>query len=312
MDFADRDKAYCTKGIDALVWLRDVSSLTITEDTIMPNMKNHNDYPWHTYKCELASKFHEITQMYSCGIKARNYAMRNGINDWRDLTPSSLKFKRGPLRDRILKFVQQASDGPYEFPTLDTNSYFIDFEAITNLHDTFASFPDAEDHSMIFLVGIVHNDDHEFYMADNMSPEEEHRIISCMLDYIDPQGIIYYWGGAEKNLLNRVKCKFPDLTLRINALIMVDLCTVFKAEGFVLNGLMNYGLKHISKILYDADHITTIWPETSYIKDGVCAMIEAAKCYINGTNDETFLHIIEYNYIDCKVMQDILSYVNTI
>lgn len=312
IDFADIDKDYNVKGIDALKWLRSIPE-QIDETTLMPNMKNHSDFPWHSYKCEMATRIYDITKMYMCGPKIRQHAIQCGVTDWRNLTPTSLKFRKGSLRNRIMMFVKANTVGyrktQIQLPA--TKSYFIDFEAITNIHDSFTTFPAAEDHSMIFLIGVVANDVFKSYLAQDMSPDEERRIITNMLDYIDSDGLVYYWGNAEKTLLTRAKGKYPDLSDRIDALKLVDLCTIFRSEGFVLENLMNYGLKHVSKVLYDVGHITTIWPDTSYIKDGLCAMIEALKCYnksVDVDEEDIFTNIIEYNYIDCKVMQDIVSY----
>ena len=97
---------------------------------------------------------------------------------------------------------------------------------------------------------------------------------------------------------------------------MIDLCKAFRESGMILPGQMGYGLKGIAKTMYKYGMIETTWKESSEVTSGLNATVEAMKTYNSQCRDvETckkyFRELIDYNYVDCKVMEEILEYIRS-
>ena len=98
--------------------------------------------------------------------------------------------------------------------------------------------------------------------------------------------------------------KFPEF-------IMIDLLSYFKLEPIVIKGCFGYGLKEIVKTLYDLKYINNIWVDDI---DGLNAMIKIMEISELSRNSNIPIKrfseisdIIYYNYIDCRVLIDILQ-----
>ena len=98
--------------------------------------------------------------------------------------------------------------------------------------------------------------------------------------------------------------EFPEFEL-------IDLLYYFKLEPISIKGCFGYGLKEIVKQLYNLKLIENKWPDDI---DGVEAMVQLKK-----TSDSALKlnipikrfceikRIIYYNYMDCRVIIDILK-----
>lgn len=94
-----------------------------------------------------------------------------------------------------------------------------------------------------------------------------------------------------------------------------DLLQVFHAEPIVIKGCLGFGLKEISKALYEMGHIETTWDGGSACVDGVGAMLGAYSASKEARRRGTSMkilpamrEIIRYNEVDCKVLGEILRY----
>ena len=97
---------------------------------------------------------------------------------------------------------------------------------------------------------------------------------------------------------------------------MIDLCKLFKGAKVGLPECYSYGLKSIAKSMQKLGLIKTIWPDDL---DGNQAMVaawkaeEIAKSQNKIIPEVDFMEsIIKYNYVDCKVMEEIQLYLQNI
>lgn len=365
VDFDDGgvDEEYEQQCREALEWLQTVRSTdapswdpfrpetsegTAAEPHMYPNMKNMSDYPWHSYKEEIAQHIKEVTSMYHCGPKVRKYAHERGVTEWTRLTPETIKYRSGPILDRIMQFVQMGQSGgsaapaPAPAPAFGTAAmdrmskkgyirgrpcveFYLDFEAIGNLYDDFSRFPESSDGAMIFLIGLIVVNNvqgtrrYQSYLVDKLNHSSERQMVSKMLSDIQTErqrhdqdfAPVYFWSNAENYMLRRAMG--PDV-VKVNHLVMVDLCKAFKECGLVLPGQIGYGLKSVAKTMYSHGMISTTWKTTNQIADGLNAAIEAAKTYDHrddASRRNYFRELIDYNYVDCKVMEEILEYLRS-
>lgn len=315
---------------------------------LCPNMKNMSDHPWREYKRKIASAIKEITLMPHCGPNIRNYAHEQGVTAWRDLTPDAIRYNRGKLLDRIMTFVEintgsepSEPSEPSEFPDhsiqqISTKGYirgrpcvefFLDFESIGNMYDDFSQFPEASDKAMIFLIGLIIVDNvakssrYVSYLINKLDHDSERQMITRMLTDIKEAreryqdfSPIYFWSNAENYMLKRAMG--PDI-VRSHSLCMIDLCKAFRECNLIIPGQMGYGLKDVASRMHHYGMIPTTWTNAygASPMGGLNAMVKAIKNYgtAEGTEgmEQCFSKLIEYNYVDCKVMEEILEYLRS-
>ena len=106
-----------------------------------------------------------------------------------------------------------------------------------------------------------------------------------------------------------MKTKYPNLNYPEFELI--DLLHYFKLEPINIKGCFGYGLKEIVKQLYNLKLIENRWEDNT---DGLDAMVQILKTSEEAENKnipikrfEEIKRIIYYNYMDCRVIIDILK-----
>ena len=106
-----------------------------------------------------------------------------------------------------------------------------------------------------------------------------------------------------------MKQKYNDL--KFPQFIMIDLLSYFKSEPITIQGCFGYGLKEIVKQLYNHNLIKNQWIDDT---DGLEAMMQFIKKSPLAENKNIPLKryteikkIIYYNYMDCRVIIDILE-----
>ena len=113
---------------------------------------------------------------------------------------------------------------------------------------------------------------------------------------------------AVSMALNVTACcpdsKFPEF-------IFIDLLSYFKSIPITIQGCFGYGLKEIVKQLYNHNLINNQWSDDT---DGLEAMMEIIKKSPLAESNNIPLKryteikkIIYYNYMDCRVIIDILE-----
>lgn len=340
VDFEDVDASYNSSTKEAISWLQQVRSPEMASlnpmdpsmPEMFPNMKNGADFPWTDYKLEIAEHINDITLMYRCGKKVRDYAMEHGITNWTQLDADSIVYNGDRISSQILEFVTVNTQGQPSWmaqhgmlagcnPSAPVE-FYIDFESVGNMYDDFSKFPAPGDYSQIFLIGAVVVDNikgevkNYHYLVDGLSKTKEadmvRRMFSDFQAICQPYGQCYlpliYWGNAEKYMLERV---LGEEGLKAYRPILVDLCNIFRNCKIIFPGQFGYGLKQVAKVMHQAGHIQTIWRKGDGVADGISAMSEGLR-HLRGGNSEMskkfFRDVIEYNYIDCKVMQEMVAF----
>ena len=159
--------------------------------------------------------------------------------------------------------------------------------------------------------GIIYTE-YNTFIANKLIVEEEYRIVDEWISYIksmcdrfnvnNPK--IYHWSKAEPSIYNKVKNKYNNPFNWIN-LNFIDLLDIFINEPIAIKGAFTYNLKDISKSLAKNNLIKTIWKEDM---DGSDAMIYALQWYqTKQPNNDVMNKIIEYNFVDCQVLYEILE-----
>ncbi len=341
IDFLTEDQQYESQCMEALTWLStiredDASSWDLYQpgdrEEMYPNMKNHNDFPWHEVKGKVAHHINDITLMYKCGPKVRSYAHERGITDWKDLCAETIVYKKGKVMEQIMGFIKgNTGDTPAPKPThtfktlhnIPCVEFYMDFESVGNMYDDFSTFPEAADYAMIFLIGVIIVDnvkqtkEYRSYVAERLESSAEQRIVKAMLSdfqearaqYGQDFSPVYFWSNAENYMLKRA---VGEAEMSQQGLLMIDLCKYFRSAEIILPGQMSYGLKDVAKIMKEQSLIKTYWNGED-ISDGLAAMIEAIKTYHHRPDhkEDFFRSVMEYNYVDCKVMEEIVSYLRS-
>ena len=312
---------------------------------LYPNMKNKRDHPWHNYKLKLAEHLSEITRMYKCGLRQKIYSRDLGITNWKKLDEDTLvtsgkktiqqittiikanKKHKGLNLDQVEAHSTKLPDDIDLVLNMPVIEYFVDFESANSLADNFTKFPQASGSGMIYMIGslcvnnVSKQKTHKTYIVDRLNPTCEKQIVTQWLNDLlaSTEGktkniYIYHWGNAEKYLLEKA---MKQHNIVIGNLILVDLCKAFRESYVALPGSYSYSIKEIGRSLFRLGKIETIW-STDEI-DGSSAMVAAWKaeeiCRRENTKFKRIPFItdmIQYNYVDCKVMEEIMSYLRTL
>jgi hypothetical protein len=294
-----------------------------------PNMKNNNDFPWHSYKQYVAQETNEITRMYRCGHRVKERAMDLGITRWSDLTPEAFCSSKGArvataFLSAQAKSVDQARQDVVNKirDNLPVNRirFYLDFESTGSSYDDFSTFPEEGPYrNLIFLIGVIAEDretgetEYFSYVADELNQLSELEILERMLQDTrnwmttrdSGQQVVpfYYWSDAERQMLTKA---LGSERITAASLQLVDMCKIFRDEQIILPGQFGYGLKEIGGLMHRYGMIQTGWNNAD-ISNGLDAMVEAIQAYKVKYNQDFFNDVIRYNYVDCKVMQEIAS-----
>lgn len=313
---------------------------------VYPNMKNREDFPWHTAKKSIAHAIGELTCIWNCTYKAavrwreshesRGESLggyrRNdfsagsiGVSGKRSDIINALLFVNGDARpspdgwDVFWDFPKDKRDpllmpNFLEYTSLPKTEIFIDFEVLT--HGAYPPNPIEA----IFLIGVGHTINGEnfqfrsFFLNDL---DDETNLISDFVAHIEnlrqdqKDTPIYHWTHAEKTFLKSA-CKrihYPDCVREIafGQWNWVDLEHEFRSRRVAVRGALNYRLKTLATAFKTQGLIETHWGNEC--ADGMSAVTGYAR-YLDGDiprDDPRLEAVIRYNEIDCKVMYEMLS-----
>ena len=346
VDFINNDKEIVTKTFEAIEWIRklvnngynwNIDKPSIKE--LYPNMSNKNDFPWHNVKKILSKKNKDITLLWNCGPKERNSAFHNGVDSWDSIVSSQDTLNINGKKAKIIDNIIFSNKDEYIFSPRKLKNwenlqiikedplYFIcDFETLNDLDDSFNYLPNSGGLSMAFMVGCIaiykengiFKREYKSFICKKISKQEESKIIDKWLEYMQelsnkfniPNPKIYHWSKAEPNIYKNIVKRHNKIFVW-KELNFVDLLEVFKNEPITVKGAFTYGLKDISRNLYNYGLISTLWDTDDM--DGREAMVYAwfwnkKKSNKKNTIDNTNImnKIEKYNYIDCKVIDEIL------
>ena len=127
---------------------------------------------------------------------------------------------------------------------------------------------------------------------------------------------LYHWSSAEPVIFNKkIKEYCLDNDNDKYRLNWFDLLQVFKYDKYpiIIKECFGFGLKEIAKKLNDYNQITLTWSD---LDDGLLSSFIARDIYLSlnsksKSNNDMYL-IIEYNYIDCKALFQILNWMRKV
>ena len=118
-------------------------------------------------------------------------------------------------------------------------------------------------------------------------------------------------GKAEPNFYKQAISRNKQV-FSWKELNFVDILDIFKEEPISIKGVLNYGLKDVSKGLHKLGLIQTIWGEDM---DGRIALLEAVEAMnkskrenLRFTEMDIVKSIEKYNYVDVKVAMKLLTF----
>ena len=305
---------------------------TISE--LYPNM-NIKTGPWYKEKKRLAELINEITLVWNISYHKRCILHDKGIYTWSD--PILLRIiypyeihdsKRELIQEKMIHINKQdeLKIQPRRIKSRDfihhilnrENSIILDIESVLRLDEKESYFTEDinQENPRICIIGTIVNKTDSFkdFTIKYLSDEEEKKIIQYWLIYLkktikSDKIKIYHWGNAEKVYIDYMKNKYPNFEYPNFELI--DLLKFFKEEPITIQGCFGYGLKEIVKLLYSHKLIENQWEDDT---DGLEAMIQIMKKSEDAEKNKIPLKrfteikkIIYYNYMDCKVIIDILQ-----
>jgi len=305
---------------------------------LYPNM-NRKDGDWTNEKKKLAESIKEITLVWNISFNKRCMLLDKGITTWDDpillsnIYPySARENKREYIQERMIQINSQTDINieprkikNYDFLKIiqdQENSIILDIESVIHLEEKesyFGTKEEIETPRICILGTIINKGEYIFkdFTIRFLTNEEEKKIIQHWLNYLrnhySGKIKVYHWGNAEKVYLDYMKLKYPDLTYPDFELI--DLLYYFKLEPITIKGCFGYGLKEIVKQLYNLNLIDNQWQDDT---NGLDAMVQILK-----TSEEAerknipikrfaeIKKIIYYNYMDCRVIIDIMKLLET-
>ena len=337
IDYSNEDKKFIELSNKSINWIKELQNkkskkwniynVPLKRIELYPNMNNNNDYPLRGIKRELSEKNDELTSLWMVGSKNRNIGISNGIFKWTDKKCTAKKLgifgkKIGPILNKIIK-INQSKTKIIEPLYIKNNignwkekediEYFVDFETFNGSIADINNLPFSNINNLIFMIGVgyIKNRKWKFinFTSDRLTFKEEERICKEFLDFVKDKKC-FHWSYAEPNIWKKVDIKY-NLNSNIN---WVDLLKVFKEEPIVIHGCMSFGLKEVSKTMYNLGLIKSTW-DLNICNNGQLAMIEAYEANkkakslnISIKEIKEFNNIIKYNEIDVKVIYEILYY----
>ena len=211
------------------------------------------------------------------------------------------------IKKRFMENLQQDFENnniKFSRETLN-NAIYIDTEYTTDIYDNLQSFPISNDTSILFMIGIFHNNEFIHFTANNLSHDEERRIVKEFLEYIKKNScVLLHWSHAEKTMFNKMKNKYSDLFLDIN-LIFIDLLLITKNSIKLQKYSLKYTLSKLLNINYDTD-----------CKNGSDAMMTIIQSNIYLKKNESLINIdttkdiIRYNKLDTESLYKLVRFFN--
>jgi hypothetical protein len=332
----------------AMAWVRRVRTegagwVVLPEPSVSelyPNMSNTQDYPWHTAKQEIAEELGEVTLLWQVTPTHRPSAHAAGVKSWRNASSAGvfgISSDRTQKLERILEAQRDSAPlvsppavaaGRQDWHASQPLEFYVDFETVSDLDDDFTGIPKKGGQVLIFMIGCGHLEEGEWkfqvFTCDRLTQDCEREIIdawhahmSAVKERLMPGGdpLVFHWSHAERSFLDtaynsareRHQRSWPDLN-------WYDfLVKVMREEPVVVKGALAFGLKAVARAMHQNGCLATNW--TNGPGDGLKAMVGAWRCDAKAREEggsmrnlELMKSIERYNEVDCRVMQEIVSY----
>ncbi len=311
---------------------------------LYPNLKDTNSSQWSSYERELGVRNRDLTQLWQVGVGERTRLWETGskIRRWDQLDVSQLKVNTH-MKNIIHNLIQsQLTNQPINLKPISDQlcqlqsniEFFLDFEFVNDIVDDFQTFPVSRVGQYIYMIGCVcvnhltNQTSYRNYLINRLDSTQEQTMMTQFLDELDELNgygddiQIYHCGGAEKTQLTTYLTHQHQMgqTIishdRVKKLKMVDISELLKNFETTIPNCYAYGLKELAKTFYDNGWIQTIWPNDLNGEDAMMGAIQAEQRCQQGQYQALYQvplmqPLIEYNYVDCKVMEEIVSYLRS-
>lgn len=193
----------------------------------------------------------------------------------------------------------------------------LDTEYLNDVYDSWASFPEAEDHSNLFMIGVCDmNKKYTNFTCKRLDRTSE-KILLCsffsrFVDEFKTTGIkpvFLHWSKAELTAFRKAVERNPDLISLYqsftDAVVFLDLMPIVKKTIM----LDSYSLKYVSKILLKK-HYETLCQNGADVIVGIIGAEESCKGSHVKTlsNDHRVVDIMKYNELDTELLIDIYNF----
>lgn len=344
IDFTDRDNQYVNETRLAIEWLRNVRKNgrkwdVLSDDRLLPNMKNKYDGSYHKIKTDIAEKKCDVTLLWNVSVKNRDIGFKNGIRSYSQTGCSSelLGIKNGysPIINNIIKINNDSTKdiinpkklcGYLPIDCKDIVEFYIDFETVNSsfLENQKINIHDSKTETRIFMIGVGYYKNkkwiHSTFTMDKFGYKGENIVVDSFIKFIKNilsgnkknKARFYYWSHIECTLIRKNSENRKNIYSEfIKEMEWIDLLDVFKSGAIVVKGAKNYSLKEIAKNMYDNGLIKTTW-DNNKVSNGFDALTTAGRIYGGNLNCRGKKNLIDdvkkYNEVDCKVLWDIVRY----
>ena len=297
------------------------------------NMKSKNFDGWKTVIKNIARKRKDISLIWNLSKKDCDKLRKNGIHQYNDIILNDLD-KSPKISSIMSKIIRQNNSSRFLYKPLkynkkllpdnlkiNNNKYFelfIDFETVNNQDKLINDELLESDSSLIYMIGIIIKERKGKCKYINLTVNRltyyEEKIILLELDEIlkkYKRSVVYHWSNAEVHLLENA-CKRHNLDIKMNN---YDLLKLYKEIPITIKGCFSFGLKDVSKALYHHGFIKTQYEDSTLngLDAMLVALIAEKECSENKiekiTDMDKMNDIIKYNYVDCKLLLDLLNFV---
>ena len=353
VNFQEKDFLYKERTNLAIDWYRDVA-LNGHEWNVYPPSKR-DLYPnmcvgnsaWGDVKKDIATKCHDITMIWQCGVGHRDKAFESGVISYKDEKCNAelmgFKNKRADTVDKIININTQRSNKIVMTNTVDrytktlledaidskfdrsVQNFYVDFETMSCIF-----FDDADDVSVgtktntgsfLYMIGIyTAQDGYRCFLAESLSPEDEYINACNFIKYINALdesqlSSLWHYSNAEVSIWNDLVKRHDRRSADVSKLeIMddrwVDLLHLLKHDPIVIKGSFNFSLKSVARAMHDHGFISDCW--NGECDNGLDSMLYAWQYYKGSIGAESSVkkieELIKYNMVDCKVIFEILEF----
>lgn len=342
IDYKGWDKEYPNKTKQAIKWLKTVPSVTenFTIDTIIAN-KKWNLFPnmcvnnmWiQPQKQKIAEEINDITMLPYCGVKQREFALKNGILGWKDsaCTAENLGFDVDSYRGRIVdsclqvnkptsdkKFIIKKSDVFPNYASLKSlkNKIYFDFETISNVCDDFSTLPEPSYTNLAFMVSFGYVKRHKFiiktFVAQGLHLKFEKEMFDNVIKEIPIQDSTFiHWGTHDKTVWEFMEARY---NIFCEPREWFNAHKAYENNAVGIRGCFSSSLKRVTNALNDTGHV-----KQRYIKDedGMEAMHRAYVAQQESEGEVFIEHpyikeLKEYNIKDVKSLYEVTQFLENL
>lgn len=219
--------------------------------------------------------------------------------------------KRAPIIDAIIQ-TQQGNElirpSSFTFPTTNKRRLYVDFETITSLFNDNVDDIECRRHDYVFMIGIGEEIDGKWVykkiQMTGLTLNEERSVLNAFFEELQKEPcVVYHWYNAEPRFLQEA-CKRHSIA--VPEIDWMDLYLYFKSVPITIKGSFTYSIKSVAKAMYSHGMINTTWNE-ELVNGNECAAM-AYLWYQGQVPYEVMDSITYYNEVDCKVMWEMIQY----